>query len=173
MSLLSREEAREAAARRRDEGEIVVFTNGCFDLLHRGHLHLLEEAAAQGDSLIVGLNSDASVRRLKGPGRPVLPEEDRAALLDALRPVDDVVLFEEDTPRTLIETVRPDVLVKGADYEPEDIVGRQIVRGDGGRVHRVELRQGKSTSRIIRRLRGAPRPERDADVRADSPVAEE
>ncbi len=153
MSLLSREDARREAERLRREGRVVVFTNGCFDLLHRGHVHLLSRAARQGDHLIVGLNSDDSIQRLKGPRRPVLPEDDRAALLDALAFVDDVVVFPEDTPEALIEAVLPDVLVKGADYAPEEIVGRKAVRQHGGRVHRVELLEGKSTSGIIRRLR--------------------
>lgn len=172
MSLLSREEAGAVASRRREEDERVVFTNGCFDLLHRGHLHLLEEAARQGDHLIVGLNSDASVRRLKGPRRPVLPEEDRAALLDALACVDDVVLFSEDTPEPLIQTVAPDVLVKGADYEPEEIVGARFVRERGGRVHRVELMEGKSTTGMIRRLRGHDASGEDGSS-SDVPVSEE
>jgi len=129
----------------------LVFTNGCFDLLHEGHRALLERASSLGDRLVVGLNSDASVRRLKGPDRPATGEADRARALLALDTVDAVTVFDEDTPLALIEALRPDVLVKGADYAPEEIVGREIVEGDGGRVVRVPLVPGVSTSRILER----------------------
>lgn len=131
----------------------LVFTNGCFDLLHRGHASLLYRARALGDLLVVGLNSDASVRRLKGPGRPLLPERDRAWLLASLRPVDAVTVFEEDTPLELVRALRPDVLVKGADYEPEEVVGRSEVEADGGEVRLLPLEPGRSTSRLVARLR--------------------
>jgi len=137
----------------RGRGHRVVFTNGCFDLLHAGHLALLEQAASHGDILVVGLNSDASVRRLKGPGRPLVPEADRALMLAALRPVDWVVLFDEDTPQRLIEALLPDVLVKGADYAVEKIVGREAVEAHGGQVIRVELLPERSSSAMIERLR--------------------
>ena len=136
----------------RSNGERIVFTNGCFDLLHPGHIHVLEEAKALGDRLIVGLNSDASVKRLKGPQRPILEESDRLLLLKALSCVDLVVIFEEDTPLRLIEELRPDILVKGADYLPEQVVGREIVESYGGRVALVSLVDGYSTTRIARKL---------------------
>jgi len=132
----------------------VAFTNGVFDLLHAGHVALLEAARAAGDALVVGVNSDASVRRLgKGPERPLVAEAERARLLAALAAVDCVVLFDEDTPLTLIQQLRPDVLVKGADYAPEAIVGAKDVEGWGGRVVRVPLVEGKSTTDLVRKLR--------------------
>jgi len=132
----------------------VAFTNGVFDLLHAGHIALLEAARAAGDALVVGVNSDASVRRLgKGPERPLVAEAERARLLAALAAVDCVVLFDEDTPLTLIQRLRPDVLVKGADYAPEAIVGAKDVEGWGGRVVRVPLVEGKSTTDLVRKLR--------------------
>ena len=134
----------------------VVFTNGVFDLLHTGHLALLEAARAEGDALIVGVNTDASARRLaKGPDRPFVPEGERARMVAALACVDCVVLFDEDTPLELIRRLRPDVLVKGADYTRERIVGADLVEGWGGRVVRVPLVAGKSTSDLVRRLRGS------------------
>jgi D-beta-D-heptose 7-phosphate kinase/D-beta-D-heptose 1-phosphate adenosyltransferase len=131
----------------------VVFTNGVFDLVHRGHVEYLEDARALGDRLVVGLNSDASTRRLKGPSRPIVGEQDRAAVVGALACVDLVVMFDDDTPLRLIEAVRPDVLVKGADYGVADIVGRELVESNGGRVTTVPLREGISTSEIVRRIR--------------------
>jgi rfaE bifunctional protein nucleotidyltransferase chain/domain len=131
----------------------VVFTNGVFDLLHRGHAEYLEDARALGDRLVVGVNTDASVRRLKGPSRPIVGEQDRAALVRALACVDLVVLFDDDTPQRLIEAVKPDVLVKGADYAPADIVGREFVESRGGRVTTIALREGLSTSEIVKRIR--------------------
>ena len=136
----------------RAKGQTVVFTNGCFDILHAGHAALLEAAAALGDLLVVGLNSDVSVRRLKGTGRPVVPEGQRAHLLAALRAVDYVVLFDEETPQALIEALLPDVLAKGEDYALEEIVGREVVEGCGGRVVRLPLVAGLSSSRFIARL---------------------
>jgi len=138
----------------------LVFTNGCFDLLHRGHVACLTAAAGLGDRLVVGLNSDASVRRLKGRGRPVLPVEDRAYLLASLRAVDAVTVFEEETPLALIASLVPDVLVKGGDYGPEEVVGREVVEEAGGRVHILPLEEGRSTSDLIRRIRaGSPVPD--------------
>lgn len=136
----------------RERGRRVVFTNGCFDLIHAGHAALLEEAAALGDLLVVGLNSDASVRRLKGPSRPMMSETQRALLIAMLRPVDYVVLFREDTPQKLIEMLVPDLLVKGSDYRHEEIVGREVVEAHGGRVVRLPLLEGLSTSGILKRL---------------------
>src|SRR5262245_15262518 len=130
-----------------------VFTNGCFDLLHPGHLALLEAARAEGDLLVVGLNSDASVRRLKGAGRPVVPEGERAETLLALEAVDHVVVYDEPTPLETIAALRPDVLVKGADWELDAIVGRPEVESTGGRVVRVALVPGRSTTSLVERIR--------------------
>lgn len=142
-----------ALAPRRAAGARVVFTNGCFDLLHPGHLALLEAARSHGDLLVVALNSDASVRRLKGAGRPVTPEGERAEALLALEAVDRVVLYDEPTPLEVIRAVAPDVLVKGADWAPEAIVGREEVEAAGGRVVRVEIVPGRSTSAILESVR--------------------
>ncbi len=136
------------------DGLTVGFTNGCFDILHVGHVGILEFARAQCDRLIVGVNDDASVTRLKGPSRPLTPEEDRARMLGAFSFVDAVVLFEHDTPRALIEELQPDVLVKGADYAIEDIVGHDIVQKRGGRVVRFDLVPGRSTTGTIARAAG-------------------
>lgn len=135
------------------EKKKIVFTNGCFDLLHTGHVKLLHEAAREGDRLVVGINSDDSVRRLKGPSRPVLPENERAALLASIGCVDMVVIFHDDTPIELIDTFRPDVLVKGGDYTPETVVGRDLVESYGGRVCLVPLKDGVSTTNIINEVR--------------------
>jgi rfaE bifunctional protein nucleotidyltransferase chain/domain len=138
-------------------GKRVVFTNGCFDLLHPGHIQSLEEARALGDVLIVGLNSDASVRELKGTGRPVIPENERAEILAALECVGAVVIFDEPTPRETIVRLLPDVLVKGDDWGGDEIVGREEVEGAGGRVVRVPVVTGYSTTEILRKIReGAP-----------------
>ncbi len=134
-------------------GRRVSFTNGCFDILHAGHVRLLAEARAQADALVVAVNDDPSVRRLKGPTRPLVPAEERAELLMALESVDRVVLFGEDTPLETILALRPDVLVKGADWRADAIVGAREVESWGGRVHRVELREGVSTSNIVERVR--------------------
>jgi D-beta-D-heptose 7-phosphate kinase/D-beta-D-heptose 1-phosphate adenosyltransferase len=140
----------------RDAARVVVFTNGCFDLLHRGHVESLAAARALGDALVVGLNDDASVRRLKGEGRPLVAWEDRAAVLAALRSVDYVVPFGEETPAALIAALVPDVLVKGADYALDGIVGRDTVEAAGGRVERLRYRAGCSTSALIERIRRLP-----------------
>ncbi|MEW6388111.1 MAG: D-glycero-beta-D-manno-heptose 1-phosphate adenylyltransferase [Thermodesulfobacteriota bacterium] len=135
-------------------GQKVVFTNGCFDLLHLGHVRYLEQARSLGDALIVGVNTDASARRLKkGPGRPVNPEGDRAAVLAALACVDRVVLFAEDTPLELISALQPDVLVKGGDYRPEEIAGREVVLARGGRVQVLPFVPGYSSTGLLERLR--------------------
>jgi D-beta-D-heptose 7-phosphate kinase/D-beta-D-heptose 1-phosphate adenosyltransferase len=133
----------------------VVFTNGVFDLLHPGHVDVLNVARSYGDALIVGVNSDASVRRLKGESRPVRSERDRAYVLAALEAVDAVVIFAEDTPLELVRALRPDVLVKGGDYTAETVVGREEVESRGGRVVIVPLTAGQSTTSIIERLRDA------------------
>ena len=137
----------------RKEGKTIVFSNGCFDILHRGHVEYLSKAADLGDILIIGLNTDASVRRIKGPSRPVNDEKARAVVLAALEFVDAVVFFEEDTPYNLIKNVQPDVLVKGKDYKAEDIVGYDIVVGNGGRVETIELVDGFSTTKTIEKMR--------------------
>jgi D-beta-D-heptose 7-phosphate kinase/D-beta-D-heptose 1-phosphate adenosyltransferase len=133
-------------------GHKVVFTNGCFDLLHPGHIRLLNQAKELGHRLVVGLNADASVTRLKGPSRPILKEHDRASILGSLDCVDLVVIFEEDTPESLIRTLRPDVLVKGADYGLTEVVGREIVEAYGGRVQLVPVLEGYSTTTITQKL---------------------
>jgi D-beta-D-heptose 7-phosphate kinase/D-beta-D-heptose 1-phosphate adenosyltransferase len=132
----------------------LVFTNGVFDLLHPGHVDVLVGARRCGEALVVGLNSDSSVRRLKGPGRPVRTEGERAYILAALEAVDAVTVFEQDTPLELILALRPDVLVKGGDYTPETVVGAREVEGWGGRVVVVPLTPGQSTTSIIEKLRG-------------------
>lgn len=137
----------------RAAGARVVFTNGVFDLLHRGHAEYLAEARALGDRLVVGVNSDASVRRLKGASRPIVAAADRVALLEALACVDLAIVFEEDTPLALIEEVRPDVLVKGGDWPIEKIVGREFVEARGGRVLSVPLRSGFGTTQLVERIR--------------------
>ena len=135
----------------RSHGMRIGFTNGCFDLLHRGHIKLLAEARAACDRLVVGLNSDASTARLKGAGRPINPAEGRAEVLAALEAVDLVVVFEDDTPLELIKRVRPAVLVKGADYRLDEVVGRELVEAAGGAVLLVDLVPGHSTTGLVRR----------------------
>ena len=136
----------------RKHHRIIVFTNGVFDILHRGHLDLLEFARRQGDVLVVGLNNDASTRRLKGPGRPINRQRDRARLLAALKPVDCVCLFGEDTPLNLILALKPDVLVKGSEYASGEIVGARELKCWGGRVKRFRMRAGYSTTETLRQL---------------------
>jgi rfaE bifunctional protein nucleotidyltransferase chain/domain len=133
----------------------VVFTNGVFDLLHPGHVDLLTAARAEGDALVVGVNGDASVRRLKGAGRPVRTEAERALVLAALEAVDAVAIFEQDTPLELVKALRPDVIVKGGDYTPDTVVGRREVESWGGRVVIVPLTPGQSTTSLIEKLRAA------------------
>ena len=133
-------------------GKKIVFTNGVFDIIHRGHVEYLAKAKSFGDVLIVGLNSDASVRRIKGPKRPIQKQNDRAVILCALKPVDFVVFFGEDTPEKIIRLVNPDVLVKGADYKIDEIVGAEFVKANGGVVKRVKLTRGRSSSNIIKKL---------------------
>ncbi len=137
----------------RDEGRSVVLANGCFDLLHRGHIELLEAARRQGEVLIVALNSDASVRGLKGPGRPLIPEPERTEVLLGLEPVDRVVVYDDPTPLEPIRALLPDVLVKGADWAVDAIVGRAEVEAAGGRVVRVALLPDFSTSTLVERIR--------------------
>jgi rfaE bifunctional protein nucleotidyltransferase chain/domain len=138
-----------------DADEQIVFTNGCFDLVHLGHIDYLEKARALGDRLVLGLNTDASVSRIKGPLRPVVNEGARARLMAALEFVDAVILFDEPTPQALIEAVRPDILVKGDDYTPETIVGADFVMKHGGAVKTIPLVPGYSTTRLIEKIKQA------------------
>ncbi len=149
---------RDAAARwvreQQAQGHRVVFTNGCFDLLHPGHVAYLEQARSLGEALIVGVNTDASARRLnKGQGRPLTPEADRARVLAALACIDRVVLFDEDTPLELITLLQPDILVKGGDYQLSEIVGREVVQARGGQVLTLPFVPGYSTTALLQRLR--------------------
>ena len=137
----------------RGKSKKIVFTNGCFDIIHAGHISYLNEAKTLGDILIVGLNSDKSVRRLKGGGRPIVSEQDRAYVLANLKPVDYVIMFDEDTPYELIKEIKPDVLVKGADYEGKSIVGSDIVESSGGKTVLINFIKGKSTSGIIKKIK--------------------
>lgn len=137
--------------------EKIVFTNGCFDILHVGHIKYMQEAAKLGDILIVGLNSDDSVRRLKGPERPINNQSDRAEMMAALEFVDYVVVFDEDTPYELIKKIQPDVLVKGGDYNPDNVVGRDIVEARGGKLKLIEFVDGKSTTSIIKKIKDQDR----------------
>ena len=148
--ILSREVFLERCGRPRDFK--LVFTNGCFDILHRGHVEYLHQARALGDQLVVGVNTDASVERLKGPGRPVVPQEDRALVLAALESVAAVTLFHEDTPRELLTALLPDILVKGGDYSPDHVVGREEVEAQGGRVEIIPFIHGRSTTELIHRI---------------------
>ncbi len=136
----------------RREGKRIVFTNGCFDILHAGHAYYLQRAKELGDILVVGVNSDSSIRRIKGEKRPIIPEHMRAYLLDSLKPVDYVVIFEEDTPANLIRSIRPHVLVKGGDWTLENIVGADLVLSYGGEVKLLDLFFDVSTSKIIERI---------------------
>ena len=151
--ILTLEEAILRFGREKRNGRRVVFTNGCFDLLHPGHIRSLEQARALGDVLIVGLNSDASVRRLKGEGRPVIPERERAEILAALESVDAVVIFDDRTPREVIARLLPDVLVKGGDWPGDQIVGREEVEAAGGRVVSAPVVPGYSTTDILKKIR--------------------
>ena len=149
----SLDELKALTAAARTNGKIVVFTNGCFDLLHRGHIYLLREAKALGDLLVVGINSDQSVKAIKGPTRPILAETDRVELIAAMEMVDYVVLFEEPDPYNTIAALRPKVLVKGGDWTSEEIIGADIVRRDGGEVVVLPYLKGFSTTEIIEKVR--------------------
>ena len=151
--VLSLADAVNWASRLRAEGKRLVFTNGVFDLLHPGHVRYLAEARREGDALIVAVNSDRSVRAIKGPSRPINPERDRAEVLAALACVDAVVVFDEDDPHAIISAVQPDVLVKGADWSADAIVGRDVVEARGGRVVRIRFADGYSTTSILDRIR--------------------
>jgi D-beta-D-heptose 7-phosphate kinase / D-beta-D-heptose 1-phosphate adenosyltransferase len=145
----------ERLAQLRARGEKIVFTNGCFDLVHVGHLRYLQAARRLGDRLVVAINSDGSMRKLKGPGRPILPLDQRLKVLAGFGCVDFVLAFEEDTPHTLLEAIRPEVLVKGANYSLDGVVGREIVETYGGEVKTVALTENRSTTNLVERIRGS------------------
>lgn len=151
-SLSSLSELIEIRNNLKQSGKKIVFTNGCFDILHAGHVDYLVKAKACGDILIIGLNSDISVQQIKGKNRPIVNEEERAFILTQLKPVDYVVLFNETTPQQLIEKLIPDILVKGADWDIENIVGREIVEGNGGEVKTINFVTSQSTSNIIEKI---------------------
>ena len=152
--IITRDQAIQIRNRLKDIGAKVVFTNGCFDLIHRGHVTYLQKASAHGEALFLGLNTDESVSRLKGSDRPILPLEDRAGVLAALECIDYIIPFAEDTPKNLIAALLPDVLIKGGDYQPEEIVGREEVESQGGIVTTIPLIEGQSTTHIIKNIRG-------------------
>ena len=152
--VLDRQAAAAWAAAEREAGKAIVFTNGVFDILHAGHVRYLETARGLGDVLIVAVNADASVRAIKGSSRPINPEAERAEMLAALAFVDAVVIFDEETPAAIIELIQPDVLVKGADWRLDAIVGRETVERRGGRVERIKVEEGLSTSAIIAKVKG-------------------
>lgn len=150
--IINFDEIEEIIQKDKELGKKIVFTNGCFDILHKGHITYLYEAKKLGDILIIGLNSDNSIKRIKGEKRPILPEDERAFILSALEMVDYVVIFEEDTPYELIKRVKPDVLVKGGDWDIKNIVGRDIVESYNGKVLNIPYIEGKSTTNIIERI---------------------
>ena len=147
--ILTKEKLKNFLKKAKKEGKKIVFTNGCFDILHAGHIRIIEFAKSQGDLLILGLNTDVSIKRLKGPSRPINKEKDRAIVVSALEAVDGVVLFKEDTPLNLIKIIKPDILVKGADYTKENVVGREYA----GKVVLCPLVKGKSTTNIIKKAK--------------------
>jgi len=151
--LLSWDDARAQREQWRDRGERVVFTNGCFDLLHAGHVSLLEQAKKRGDRLVVALNSDESVRRIKGPSRPLRPEDERAEIVAGLACVDMVVIFRQDDPLEIIKLLEPEVLVKGGDWGPENIIGADVVKANAGEVVVIPLVNGKSTTGLLDDIR--------------------
>lgn len=150
--LVSLERLLEILKEEKRKGKVVVFTNGCFDVIHAGHVDYLEKAKKLGDILVVGLNSDYSVRRIKGEKRPIIPQEMRAKVLSSLKPVDYIVIFEEDTPAKLIEAIKPDVLVKGGDWPLEKIVGKDFVESYGGKALTIPFEYDISTSQIIEKI---------------------
>lgn len=151
--ILSRENISKIATELKKQGKTIVFTNGCFDIIHLGHIYYLSEAKKLGDYLIIGLNTDSSVKKLKGPERPINSEQDRAMVLDALKSVDFVVLFDEDTPLELIREISPNILVKGGDYKADEIVGADFMKQHNGKVMIIPYLQGKSTTKIIEKIK--------------------
>lgn len=150
--LVNIEEASKIAKDLKEKGERIVFTNGCFDILHVGHIQLLEKAKSFGDVLIVGLNSDNSVKRIKGEERPINPEEDRARILGALEIVDYIIIFNENSPLETIKKIRPDILVKGGDWTLDKVIGRDIVESYGGKVEVIDLLENRSTTQILTKI---------------------
>lgn len=150
--IVERKNIKELSEKLKSDGKTIVFTNGCFDILHSGHVIYLQKAKQQGDILILGLNSDASVRRLKGEKRPINSEMDRAIVISELKSIDYVVIFEEDTPLEIISLVVPNKLVKGGDYKKDDVVGKDIVESNGGEVVIIPFVDGKSTTNIINKI---------------------
>ena len=155
MAVWTKSQAKEQVLEWKSAGHAVVFTNGCFDLLHRGHIDYLTKAKALGTKLIIGLNSDASVFILKGEGRPVQLEDDRAVIIDALQVVDGVIIFSEGTPLELIKELKPDILVKGGDYTENSVVGADEVRNNGGSVKILHFKKGCGTTLLIKQIQGA------------------
>ena len=156
MAAISLDELTSERARLRSQGKVVVFTNGCFDLLHPGHVRYLKEARALGDTLIVALNSDRAVCELKGPGRPILNQSERAEVIGALACVDYVTIFDDVSPREVIASILPDVLVKGGDWGVDQIIGREEVEANGGKVMSLPFVKGVSTSELIERIKRLP-----------------
>jgi len=154
-TIFNRSDLVDAVEKWRAEEKVVVFTNGCFDIIHRGHVDYLAKAKSMGDILVLGLNSDQSVKKLKGTGRPFVSEKDRAFILSQLIPVDAVSVFGEETPLNLIKLVMPDILVKGGDYTPDTIVGRKEVEQNGGTVVAIPLLEGRSTTDLIDKIRNS------------------
>ena len=150
--IVERQNIKELCERLKSDGKTIVFTNGCFDILHSGHVFYLQKAKQLGDILILGLNSDASVKRLKGEKRPINNENDRAIVISELKSIDYFVIFEEDTPLEIISIIVPDILVKGGDYKKEDVVGKDIVENNGGEVVIIPFLDGKSTTNIINKI---------------------
>jgi D-glycero-beta-D-manno-heptose 1-phosphate adenylyltransferase len=150
--IVTRSDAAEIVGQWQLQGDKIVFTNGCFDIVHRGHVEYLSLAADLGQRMVIGLNTDASVQRLKGPSRPLVDEYSRAVLLAALGFVDLIVFFDEETPYELIKTLQPDVLVKGSDYKPESIVGYDVVTGRGGKVETINFVEGFSTTKLVEKI---------------------
>ncbi len=151
--ILSLENISQISTELQKQGKTIVFTNGCFDIIHLGHIYYLSEAKKLGDYLIIGLNTDSSVKKLKGPERPINSEQDRAMVLDALKSVDFVVLFDEDTPLELIREISPNILVKGGDYKADEIVGADFMKQHNGKVMIIPYLQGKSTTKIIEKIK--------------------
>ncbi len=151
--ILSRENISKISTELKRQGKTIVFTNGCFDIIHLGHIYYLSEAKKLGDYLIIGLNTDSSVKKLKGAERPINSEQDRAMVLDALKSVDFVVLFDEDTPLELIREISPNILVKGGDYKADEIVGADFMKQHNGKVMIIPYLQGKSTTKIIEKIK--------------------
>jgi len=168
--IVSQEELVQVAAREKRAGRRVVFTNGCFDLLHPGHVRCLAEARALGDVLVVAVNSDSSVRGNKGPERPLVAQQDRAEVLAALASVDYVTIFDEPTPRELISRVLPSILVKGADWALDQVAGREEVEAAGGRVVSIPVAQGYSTTSLVEKIRGTGAKPADAASKRNSPA---